>query len=129
MPFPSATSSHVHASTGAELVSFSSLKRACEQVDLDEDDPNFLSEHSKLTITSKHGNKRNILSSSRVSRAASAVAFAFPSCSSTGPLLSPPSVSNAIKRKCDSVAMCVKGHGLCPKRACTIDTYCPACHS
>ena len=125
----STTSNHVHASTGAELVSSSRHKRASEQVDLDEDDLNLLSKHSKLTITSKHGNKSIILSSSSVSCSASVAASAVPSCSSTGPLLSPPSVSSTIKRKYDTVAMCLKGHGLCPKRAWTIDTYCPSCNS
>ena len=87
----------------------SDRERSLPQVVLERDDLAFVSKHSKLACSSKQAPPISI--STVVSVPVSST-----------------SLSDTIKRKYASVALCVKGNGLCPKGACTIDTYCEACH-
>ena len=92
-----------------ECSSSAKRKRSLSQVDLNGDDQAFLARHFRPTCIIKQG-------SPNISSAVVPVS------------VSSNSIATTIKRKYDKVALCVKGHGLCPKRAWSIDSYCEACH-
>ena len=79
----------------------SDRERSLPQVVLERDDLAFVSKHSKLACSSKQGPPISI-----------STAVSLP--------VSSTSLSDTIKRKYASVALCVKGNGLCPKWAWTI---------
>ena len=87
-------------------------KRSLLQVTLERDDLDFLSKQSKLTCDVRQCPPNNM---STLTNAVS---------SSSGSN----NISTTIRRKYCKVALCVKGHGLSPNGACSIDSYCEACH-